>query len=516
MSPEFLADLAAIAPEIWLVGTIIAAVLADLFLGERGRYFVGLLAMAGVTVALVKLFDGATGGDDGTAFGMLAVDGYARFFRALILSSAGLVVLHGMVFRGMEDSSRNEFVPMVLGAALGGCLLVASDNLIMLLLSVELLSLSSYLLAGWQRKERRSSEAALKYLIYGAVASALMTFGFSLLFGLTGSMNISEIGAKFGWAAAGGLETGTGFALVMASVLVFVGLFFKAAAFPFHFWAPDVYEGSPTPVTTMLAVLSKAAAFGVLVRVIDAVFLADSSGGEMANSAALITQVGAVVAVLAAVTMTYGNITAVLQRNVKRLLAYSSIAHAGYLLMGVAVMLTRSELGGDEPGAFDPANAGREAVLVYMVTYYLATLGAFGCVMYIANRFGAEDTDDYQGLGWSAPYVSGALVLFLVSLTGLPPTVGFIGKLYLFKASWLGGLEWLAVVAALNSAVALFYYFKIVRALFLRGDHDVVVGEPSRGVVAWLACVSLFVLGGATLWYTFDDLLIQWATSSAL
>lgn len=507
MSPELLADFAAVAPEMWLVGTIIATVIADLFTGERGRYFVGVLGLVGVGVALTRLFDGATGGDDATAFGMLAVDGFALFFRALILSSAGLVVLHGMVFRGMEDSSRNEFVPMVLGAALGGSLLVAADNLIMLLLSVELLSLNSYLLAGWQRKERRSSEAALKYLVYGAVASALMTFGFSLLWGLTGSMDLSRIGEVVSFD--GEMALGVPFAVVMATVLVMAGLFFKAAVFPFHFWAPDVYEGSPTPVTTLLAVLSKAAAFGVLVRVVDAVFL-----GELIDEE-LLPQLASVVAVLAAVTMTYGNITAVLQRNVKRLLAYSSVAHAGYLLMGVAVMLTRTDLVGD--GGFDPVQAGRESVLVYMVTYYLATLGAFGCVMYIANRFGAEDTDDYQGLGWSAPWVAGVLTLFLVSLTGLPPTVGFLGKLYLFKASWLAGLEWLAVIAALNAAVALFYYFKIVRALFLRGDSSVVPGEPVRGgLVGSLASASLFLLGGATLWYTFDDLLILWASASAL
>ncbi|GJM21842.1 MAG: NADH-quinone oxidoreductase subunit N [Planctomycetota bacterium] len=499
MSPELLADFAAIAPEMWLVGAILATVIADLFVGQRGRYFVGALALAGVGMALCKLSDGATGGSDGTAFGMLAVDGHAAFFRALILAGTGLVILHGLVFRGMEDSSRNEFIPMVLGTGLGASLLVASDNLIMLLLSMELLSLSSYLLAGWQRKERRSSEAALKYLIYGAVASAIMTFGFSLVWGLTGSMNLSEIGHRLALDVLG--DNAPGFGMVMATVLVFVGLFFKASVFPFHFWAPDVYEGAPTPVTTLLAVVSKAAAFGVLVRFVDAVFLAGQEPYELLES------LGWIVAVLAAVTMTYGNITAVLQRNVKRLLGYSSIAHAGYLLMGVAVMLV-----GDEA----TADMGRESLLFYMATYYLATIGAFGCAMYLANRFGAEDTDDYQGLAWSAPYVCGAMVVFLVSLTGLPPTVGFVGKLYLLKASWAGGLEWLAVVASLNAVVALYYYFKVARALFLRGEQTVVPGTPHKGLVPVIAYASLFALAGATIWYTFSDVLIVWAEASPL
>jgi NADH-quinone oxidoreductase subunit N len=497
MSPEMLAELSAIKPELYLVAAILATVIADLFVGHRGRAFVASLGLIGVGMAVWSLFHPAEAMPD-RVFGVLQLDGYSTFFRALIMSGTGIVILHTVVFRGVEDVTRNEMVPMLLGTALGGSLLVSTDNLIMLLLSLELLSLNSYLLAGWQRKERRSSEAALKYLVYGALASALMVFGFSLMYGISGSVELPVIGAAVSAAWGGPLESQL--VVIVSTVLVLVGFGFKVSAFPFHFWAPDVYEGAPTPVTTFLAVVSKAAGFGVLVRFVDSVYLGDAMNPEW------LPRLGHVIAVLAAVTMTYGNITAVLQRNVKRLLAYSSIAHAGYLLMGVAVMT--SGVGGD---------SGVDSLMFYLATYYLGTLGAFGCVMSLANRFGAEDTDDYQGLGWSAPFTGALLVLFLVSLTGLPPTAGFAGKLMLFRASLDAGLGWLAVVGALNAVVSLYYYFKIARALYLRGDTEYVAGITQRGVLPMLAHASLLVLGIATVYYGLGfDSLSAWVADSLL
>ena len=501
MTPELTADLRALAPELWLAGGIAAALVADLVWGRRGRTLVGLLCLTATAAALGTLAASASarlaaGAGDVTqpfrVMGLLAHDGLSDFFRLLIIGGTGLVVLHAMVFRGLDEESRGEFLPMLLAAALGGCLLVSTDHLLMLLLGMEMLSLPSYLLAGWQKKERRSSEAALKYLVYGALASGLMVFGFSILFGLSGGLRLGDVAL----AVVGNWESGDilrSTAVVFSMVLVFVGLGFKIAAFPFHFWAPDVYEGSPTPVTTLLAVASKAAGFGVLVRFVDGVFLAPS-----AVSVDWTRNFSDLIAVLAAVTMTYGNVTAVLQRNVKRLLAYSSISHAGYLLMGVAVM-TRWQTEGEQGFTW---GSGLESLLFYLVTYYIATLGAFACVMALANRYGAEDTDDYNGLGWSSPWVGGALVVFLASLTGLPPTAGFMGKLKLFEASLDSGLAWLAVVAALNSVVALFYYFKLARALFLRGGEG--ASEPGiapRGVVAACAAASIVLLVAATIWY---------------
>jgi NADH-quinone oxidoreductase subunit N len=496
MSDQMLTDLEVLRPEIYLVCAIVATVIADLVFSTRGRAIVGVLALTGIGFALCSLMDPADA--NVRTFGLLKVDGFANFFRFLIIGGTGVVILHGVCFRGMEDSSRNEFVPMLLGTALGGCLLVSTDHLLMLLLSLELLSLNSYLLAGWQRRERRSSEAALKYLVFGALASALMVFGFSLLFGISGSLSMPEIGAAVSAAWAGNLESQL--VVIIATVLVLAGMGFKIAVFPFHFWAPDVYEGAPTPVTTFLAVGSKAAGFGVLLRFLDGVYLGEALNAEW------LPRMSGVLAVLAAVTMTYGNVTAILQRNVKRLMAYSSIAHAGYLLMGVAIMTSASE-----------NNTGLDASLFYLATYYLATLGAFGCLMSLANRFGAEDTEDLQGLGWSAPFTCAMLVLFLVSLTGLPPTAGFVGKLMLFRAAIDSGLGWLAVVGALNAAVALCYYFKIVRSVYLRGDHEYVDGLPNPGLLPMAAQASLGVLGVATVYFGLGfDSLAEWVGGALL
>lgn len=499
MTPELLTQIAALKPEIYLTIGIVLTVIADLVFGVRGRNLVAVLGLAAVGMALWCLADPA-GSHPERVFGMLTFDGYARFFRALIISATGIVILHATVFRDMENVSRNEFVPMLLGTALGGSLLVSTDHLVMLLLSLELLSLNSYLLAGWQRKERRSSEAALKYLVYGALASAIMIFGFSLLYGISGSLSLPVIGAGVSAAWSGGVLGTTQLVVIVATALVLVGFGFKIAAFPFHFWAPDVYEGAPTPVTTFLAVASKAAGFGVLIRFIDAVFLGEAFNAEW------LPRLGQVIAVISAVTMTYGNVTAVLQRNVKRMLAYSSIAHAGYLLMGVAVMTSGID-----------ADIGLDATLFYLATYYVATLGAFGCVMALSNRFGAEDLDDYRGLGWSAPFTGAMFVLFLVSLTGLPPTAGFAGKVMLFMASLDSGLYWLAVVGAVNAVVSLFYYFKIVRAMYLRGDTKFIAGIPDRGVMSFFARASILALGIATVYYglAFDGLK-TWVESALL
>ncbi|MGQ0552299.1 MAG: NADH-quinone oxidoreductase subunit N [Planctomycetota bacterium] len=508
MTPEILAGLRALQPELWLLGALLAALTLDLFVGRRGaggRTAVGLVALAGALGGLWALL---TAGDDlpGRAFGLLVLDGHARFFRILILSGTAFVVLHAMVFRELDDGTRNELHPMILAAAFGGCLLVSTDHLLMLLLGMEMLSMPSYLLAGWRKRDRRSSEAALKYLVYGGAASALMVFGFSLFFGLSGSLWLSDtaIALVQTWEFGGEYER---LAIVFASVLVLVGIGFKIAAFPFHFWAPDVYEGSPTPVTTLLAVVSKAAGFGILVRFVDGVFM-----GEHAVSGDWLRQVSWILAVLAAVTMTYGNITAVLQRNVKRLLAYSSISHAGYLLMGVAVMTHSADPESPLHGL------GIQALLFYLATYYLGTLGAFACAMALASRFGAEDTDDYRGLGWSAPWIGVAFVIFLASLTGLPLTAGFLGKLMLLQAAMTTDLAWLAVVAVLNSVVALFYYFKIARALFLRGDTAFVPGIAPRGFLPALAAASVLLLAGVTVWYGLPgvDDLITWVSAHVL
>jgi NADH-quinone oxidoreductase subunit N len=356
-----------------------------------------------------------------------------------------------------------------------------------------MLSITSYVLAGFLKKERRSSEAALKYLVYGALSSGVMVFGFSILFGMVGSLKLSEVGGF----VAGNMTGEYGAAVTVATVMVLMGFCFKIAAFPFHFWCPDVYEGAPTPVTTFLAVCSKAAGFGLILRFVNDVFIVGGDGGFGAEIAFF-------VGILSAVTMTYGNITAIKQDNLKRLLAYSSIAHAGYLLMGVAAFFAAMD------------GAGKvDAVVFYLIAYLIMNLGAFGVVIYLANRFGRETIEGYKGLGWRAPYCCGFMVIFLLSLTGIPPTIGFIGKWKLFVAVIDQGMYWLAVVAAVNSVVALFYYFRIAKALFFESPAE---GEIERqgSSVQGLFVVLLCVLGVAAVYYGVYWNGIEVATRGAL
>jgi NADH-quinone oxidoreductase subunit N len=290
-----------------------------------------------------------------------------------------------------------------------------------------------------------------------------------------------------------------GTTILVASMMVLMGFCYKIAAFPFHFWCPDVYEGAPTPVTTFLAVCSKAAGFGLLLRFFFLVF-----GSEESFAPDWGPKFAILISVLSAVTMTYGNITAMKQNNVKRLLAYSSIAHAGYLLMGVAAMLSAAD------GA--PTTVGTESVIFYLVTYLIMNLGAFGFAIYISNRYGKNDIEEWTGLGWKSPYASAFMVVFLLSLTGIPPTIGFVGKFKLFWAAIDEGMYWLVICAAVNSVVSLFYYFRIAKALFLKDETETVEGElpmPAQGMMT----LTLAVLGIATVYFgVFFGMLEEWAS----
>jgi NADH-quinone oxidoreductase subunit N len=326
----------------------------------------------------------------------------------------------------------------------------------MMYLALELSSISSYLLSGYTREAADSSEASLKYVIYGALSSGLMLYGISILYGLTGSLDLATINHIVPVViSAGGPPL---YGLLIAGILTLAGFGYKISAVPFHFWAPDVYEGAPITITAFLAVASKAGGFAMLIRFLKVTFF--DATGVMAAAGTWEAVRGLrwvdLVAILSVLSMTVGNLTAIWQNNLKRLLAYSSIAHAGYMLMGVAVL----------------SDEGIAAVMLYFVIYLFMNLGAFYAVMLIADKTGSEDIDDYKGLGSRAPFLAVALAIFLISLSGLPPTAGFIGKLYLFAALINKGWIWLAIVGALNSVIALYYYVRVIRNMFLRTDEQ--------------------------------------------
>jgi NADH-quinone oxidoreductase subunit N len=379
-------------------------------------------------------------------------------------------------------------------SGLGMLLMASAGNLLMAYLALEFVSLTSYVLTGFLRHNRRSGEAALKYLIYGGVASGAMIYGMSWVFGLTGSMDYAVIAKQVTV-----LDAPSQGALFVGLLLVLAGFGYKIAAVPFHMWAPDVYMGAPIPVTAFLAVGSKAAGFAILLRFFHFGVTADGPLMQVPGGMPLV----AMLMLVCLLTMTLGNLAAISQENLKRMLAYSSIAHAGYALLGVLVF----------------REDGVRAALMYLALYYLMNLGAFWVVMLVANQTGREDVEGYRGLAWrggAAP--AAALTVFLTSLAGLPPFAGFIGKFYTFgagiKAAGLASndlfttvaLATLVVAGALNSVVSLYYYFRIVKKMFLEEPRpqDEEIRFPTFGVSAIVALSILTVLYGVRFGWLFD------------
>jgi NADH-quinone oxidoreductase subunit N len=466
---ENLDSLAFFRPELVLSGGILLLFVLDL-VWRRARARVALLSGAAIGLfAVAGAFLAAQPAAPAALFhGMVASDGFATFWKWLFLGAGALGVLVAALSREIAPERLGEFNALLTAVVLGMFLMASATDLLMMYLAIELVSMTSYVLAGFRRGDRRASEAALKYVIYGGVASGVMLFGISYLYGLAGTFSFDALGPRLAEAltAAGPALPAVRLAAVVAVVFVAAGVGYKIAAVPFHMWCPDVYEGAPTPFTAFLSVGPKAAGFALGLRL----FLTVFSGP--ASAYGLFPALGdvpwpVVLAVVSMATMTLGNLVAISQTNLKRLLAYSSIAHAGYALMGVAAA----------------SAAGAQSVMIYLAVYLLMNLGAFGVVMQVAQTTGSESILDYRGLARRQPFTAILFVAFLLSLTGLPPFAGFIGKWYLFSAVWArtGGVDggWFAtllVVAALNTAVSLYYYARVIRAMFLDAPY---VAEPA-------------------------------------
>lgn len=471
------ASLRAIAPELALAAAILALVVVDLLLrGEpRRRVVLGAAALIGLAAAAIGL--ALLPAERGPIFGgMLALDSFGLFFKGLFLVAAALGVLFGASSDEIPRGRFGEYLILLLSLTLGMSLLASARNLLMIYLAIELVSLPSYILAGFRRGDRATSEAALKYVVYGAAASGLMLYGFSWLYGLTGTLDLAGVGHAIGGALAGGpagavmqgaagaasgAASGVGLrgaagglGLALALLFSLVGFGYKIAAVPFHMWCPDVYQGAPTPFVAFLSVGPKAAGFAALLR-----FLLMGFGSPADAPAAGALPWPALIGILAIATMTLGNLVAIAQENVKRLLAYSSIAHAGYMLMAVAV--------GSE--------AAVRAVMLYLPIYLFMNMGAFLAVMAVRAQTGSESIGAYRGLGSRSPWLALSLAVFLFSLTGLPPLAGFIGKFYLFAALVKTGETLyyvIAILGVLNSVVSLYYYVRIVRAMYLERPEE--------------------------------------------
>ncbi|MBM4245937.1 MAG: NADH-quinone oxidoreductase subunit N [Deltaproteobacteria bacterium] len=479
MEPSTLGNVASLAyslPEIVLGAAVVLLFLLDLVVTRKETLGdIALLALALVVVLSARLL----WGDSAALFnGSVVLDGFALFFKLLLALAAFAAVWMSLGSREIQRNQTGEYWALLLASTLGLLYMASATSVLMAYLALEFVSLTSYVLSGFMRNSRRASEASLKYLIYGGVASGTMIYGMSWVYGLAGSLDFRAIHAA--------LQSGEGAALplYLGLLLTLAGLGYKVAAFPFHMWAPDIYQGAPIPVTAFLAVGSKAAGFALMIRFF---FTALAQPG----GAGVYQLVGGVdwsqlILVLSMVTMTFGNLAAITQQgNVKRLLAYSSIAHAGYMLMGFAVL----------------NDDGLRAMLFYLTVYYLMNLGAFVVVMLVANSTGREDLAGYRGLAWRGGAVPAvAMAIFLFSLTGLPPLAGFVGKFYLFAAVVEKELYLLAVVGVLNSVVSLVYYARIVRTMFLEqptGGEGVVAVDWHNGVLLGLLTIGTLVLGVA-------------------
>jgi NADH-quinone oxidoreductase subunit N len=485
-------------PELALTFGSIGVFLVDLLWRRSPARLARLTAATLLVLALCAGFLWVQPATSQTLFnGLIANDAFASFFKWLFLAAAALTVLIAAQGKDFPPVRIGEFYALLLAIVLGMFLMASATDLLMMYMSIELVSMVSYVLAGYRKGDRKAAEASLKYVIYGGVASGVMVFGMSWLYGLLGTTNVLEFAGRLqALPQTGAVRV----ALVLAVVFVSAGVGYKIAAVPWHMWCPDVYEGAPTPFTAFLSVGPKAAGFALALRF----FYGAMAGPAAANGFA--EAVGgipwpAVIGVLAAATMTLGNFTAIAQTNLKRLLAYSSIAHAGYMLMGLSAV----------------SDTGTQGVMVYLLVYLVMNVGAFLVVILVAQGTGSESILDYRGLGHRQPLAAVTFAVFLFSLTGLPPFAGFAGKYYLFLAVMErvpgpGGFWYavLALVGAVNTAVSLYYYARIIRAMFLEAPYVTTRVVPKLGYQLMLGAFSGAILVFGIWWSP----IVEWSQRS--
>ena len=453
----------AIAPELTLVAAAMIILMLEVFTISKGRDNLAYVALAAVGVAGYLVIESL--GSPMTTFSkMYVVDDFSGFIKLVCLLGAGMTILMSVKYTKDEGIDGGEYYSLLLFATTGMFFMVSGADLITIFLGLETMSISLYALAGYARGRLASNEASIKYFILGALSSAFMLYGMSMIYGAAGVTNLHEIARIIG-------QNKENIHLVMlGGGLVLIGFAFKISAVPFHMWTPDVYQGAPTPITAFMSAGPKAAAFAAFIRVFSDALIS------------LQYQWWIIVWILAVLTMTVGNLIALSQENIKRMFAYSSIAHAGYLLVGFTA-------GG---------KLGESAMLFYLLIYTFMNIGAFAIVAIVGQQ-GEERTSvsDFAGLGYRHPLLGLAMVALLFSLAGIPPTAGFWGKYYLFTAALDQGYVWLAILAALNSVIAVFYYLRVIVVMYMREEK----GEslPQNAFPASIVVVILVAIYGSVL-----------------
>ena len=445
-----------ILPELLITAGALLVLLVNMVFPKREELLLGISLVTLIASGAMLL--SFVGVDVMASRGLVAIDGFALFFKAVFLVSAALTVMMSGPYLRVEGVRSGEYYFLILCATLGMMFMASGVDLITLFIGLETMAVSFYILAGYLKPSQKSNEAAVKYFLLGAFSLGILLYGMSILYGVTGSTHLREIST-----ALLGQEDNP--VLALALILLAAGMGFKIAAVPFHMWAPDVYEGAPTPVTAFLSVGSKAASFAMLLRIL------------FEGLQVLTPDWQFVLAVLAVLTMTVGNIAAITQSNLKRMLAYSSIAHAGYVLIGVVVGTQR----------------GVTAALVYLGLYLFMQLGAFAVITMLRRRdVVGDELKDLSGLYLRNPAAAIAMLIFMLSLGGIPPTAGFMGKVWVFGAAIDGGWAWLAVVGVVNSAISIFYYIRVVVFMWIKEE---VVGSPIQIGPAMAVVLTITVVG---------------------
>jgi len=502
MEFDLLASLPVVAPEIGLTILAIVVLLIDSYLPDARKNIAYVAAIGMALLAITPLIPGWAP-EPGTSElfwgGMVRHDLLAQIFKVMVLLAGSITSL--MAVKDSGVGHQGEFYLIIIISTLGGTLMSAAADLIMVFLALETVSIPLYILASFRRHDERSSESGMKYFLFGSFASALLLYGFSLLYGFTGATRLDLIAESLitGQSAVGGSIV----PILAALVLVVVGFGFKVSAAPFHFWTPDVYEGAPTPVTGYISVASKAASFAVLMRFFLSVFpetLALEGQSVQVFWANLITLVSIV-------SMTLGNVLALRQSNMKRMLAYSSIAQAGYALIGVAALQNINPA----TGALDPTYAV-SSVAFYMFMYTFSNLLVFAGVILFSEAAGTEEIREYAGMQRRSPWLAMIMTIGLLSLGGIPPAAGFVGKFFLFQAAVEANLVGLAIIGVLNSIVALYYYLVVIKILWVDEGKDEDKAIPIPRALAWtfgIASIAILLLG------VLPSAVIDWARDGA-
>jgi NADH-quinone oxidoreductase subunit N len=449
-------NLGPVTPEIFMTALALILLITDLFAKKKG--LLAALSIIGVTGVALSMI-----GSSGTTFGgMFISDGYSSFFKLIFLITVVLAVLISVKYISIERVNFGEYYSLILLSTLGMMIMASAADLIVLYLGLELMALSTYILAGFIRHDIKSNEAALKYFLLGAFSSAFLLYGISLIYGLTGTTDIYAIAS---YISEKGLIGNPALSLSMALFAVAFG--FKIAAAPFHMWAPDAYEGAPTSITAFMSVGPKAAGFAVLGRVFMIAF------------ASIKIEWAMVLIPLSILSMGIGNIVALAQTNIKRMLAYSSIAHAGYALLGIIVA----------------NNEGLASTMTYLMIYAFMNMGAFAVVIMLRTEgFKGDNITDYEGLSKTHPFLAALMLIFMFSLTGIPPTAGFIGKLYVFMSAINAGYTWLVLVAVVFSVISAYFYLRIIMYMYMKEPKIEVATSQSGTLVAALGVTTVAVL----------------------